>query len=72
MAIERIDPELCTGCGICVNSCSCDVIRMGEDNKAHIEYPDECIICLYCEEDCPAHAIYVSPVKTVRLLKAWG
>jgi len=72
MAIERIDPELCNGCGICVNTCSSDVIRMGEDKKAVIKYPDECIVCLYCEEDCPKHAIFVSPVKTSPFFTAWG
>jgi len=72
MSIERIDHELCDGCGICVNSCSSDVIRMGEDGKAVIKYPEECIVCLYCEEDCPKHAIYVSPIKTIPLLTAWG
>ncbi|MBW1803016.1 MAG: 4Fe-4S binding protein [Deltaproteobacteria bacterium] len=30
MAIEKIDLELCTGCGTCVNSCPVDVIRMPE------------------------------------------
>ena len=28
MAIDEIDPELCNGCGVCVNSCPMDVIRM--------------------------------------------
>jgi len=72
MSIERIDPELCNGCGICVNVCSCDVIRMSEEKKAVIKYPEECIVCLYCEEECPKHAIYVSPLKTFPLLTAWG
>lgn len=72
MSIERIDSDLCTGCGTCVNVCSCDVIRMGEDNKAVIKYPEECIVCLYCETDCPAEAIYVSPVKTMPQIVAWG
>jgi ferredoxin len=42
MSIELIDPELCNGCGICVNSCSVDVIRMDtETEKAIIRYPED-------------------------------
>ena len=30
MAIERIEHEACIGCGICVDSCPVDVIRLDE------------------------------------------
>jgi NAD-dependent dihydropyrimidine dehydrogenase PreA subunit len=60
--IEKIDSELCTGCGICVNSCATDVIRMDETTKkAVIAYKEDCSLCCMCEFDCPTHAIYVSP-----------
>lgn len=72
MSIERIDHELCNGCGICVNSCGEDVIRLDENKKAVIMYPDDCCCCMYCEEDCPQHAIYVSPVKNQPLMVSWG
>lgn len=73
MVIERIDPELCTGCGICVNSCSMDVIRMDTSTKkAFIRYPDDCMLCLWCERDCPEKAIYVSPAKTIPIMVSWG
>jgi NAD-dependent dihydropyrimidine dehydrogenase PreA subunit len=73
MTIERIDSNLCTGCGICVNSCPMDVIRMDEKNKkAIISYPEDCMLCLYCELDCPEHAIYVSPAKSAPVILAWG
>ena len=73
MGIERIDSELCNGCGICVNSCSQDVIRMDEEGKkAIIRYPEDCMSCDFCEIDCTQNAIYISPIKTAPLIVCWG
>ncbi len=73
MSIERIDKELCTGCGMCVNSCVVDCIRMDKDaKKAVIAYPEDCMICYLCAQDCPVKAITVSPVKFSPLITAWG
>ena len=72
MAIERIDKELCIGCGTCVNSCPVDVIRLDKvRRKAFIAYPQECMCCVSCELDCPVGAIYVSPDKHDPLLVSW-
>ena len=73
MTIEKIDPELCTGCGICVNSCSVDVIRMDEEaEKAIIQYPQDCMLCEFCVLDCPEEAITVTPDKEAPLIVSWG
>lgn len=62
MGIKKIDEELCNGCGICLESCSMDVIRLDEvTEKAFIAFGDDCATCYMCEMDCPTDAIYVSP-----------
>jgi NAD-dependent dihydropyrimidine dehydrogenase PreA subunit len=72
MVIERIDHELCNGCGICIDTCSMDVIRMDEQSKkAVIKYPDECMCCAFCEYECPEEAIYVSPFRYAPIAQGW-
>ena len=73
MSIERIDPELCNGCGICVNICPMDVFRMDKKtNKAIIQYPEDCMLCEFCVLDCPTGAITVTPGKSSPLIVSWG
>ncbi|MBI4330639.1 MAG: ferredoxin family protein [Chloroflexi bacterium] len=60
MAITKIDPNLCDACGVCFDSCPCDVIRPDSGGKAVISYPDDCQTCYLCEDDCPRRAITVS------------
>jgi len=73
MTIERIDTDLCIGCGTCVESCPADVFRLDEaSGKAVIRYPENCQLCRFCEIDCPEKAIYVSPEKRAPMLTSWG
>jgi len=73
MSIERIDEDLCTGCGTCTDSCPMDVIRMDEARgKATIRYAEDCTLCAMCEIDCPEHAIYVGPSKETQVATCWG
>lgn len=72
MAIKHIDYEKCIGCGRCKQICAMDVIDMNQEGKPYIKYLNECIVCLYCEEECPVGAIFVAPDKYYKQLQAWG
>lgn len=73
MAIERIDEERCTGCGICIKSCPMDVLRLDRENrKATIKYPEDCMLCGWCTIECPEDAVTLTPQKTSRLILSWG
>ncbi len=61
--ISKIDEAVCTGCGICVDSCMMDVIYFNEGKKkACIKYPKDCQACFLCQVDCPVNAITISAI----------
>ncbi len=63
----------CIGCGECVQSCPCDVIRLDPSSgKAVIAYPEDCQICHLCRLYCPVDAIEMSPEKTLPVITPWG
>ncbi len=51
--IEKIDADICIGCGQCVKLCPLDTLRMNDNDKAWIAYPDDCMTCFICEIGCP-------------------
>jgi NADH:ubiquinone oxidoreductase subunit F (NADH-binding)/(2Fe-2S) ferredoxin/Pyruvate/2-oxoacid:ferredoxin oxidoreductase delta subunit len=52
----EIDPETCTGCGICRKNCPAEAIT-GERRKPHLIDQQKCTKCNTCFEKCPFGAI---------------
>lgn len=51
----QADPELCTGCGTCVDQCPVSALSMN-DELPQVD-ADTCITCFCCQEICPEKAI---------------
>jgi hydrogenase-4 component H len=58
-----VDPDLCFGCGGCVNVCPAGVI-VATDREQLVRVLEffwrRCTYCGKCEEVCPEHAIHMS------------
>jgi 2-oxoglutarate ferredoxin oxidoreductase subunit delta len=48
----------CKKCGICVAFCPKQVYRC-DDKGVHVDRPEECIGCRFCEMHCPDLAVSV-------------
>jgi NAD-dependent dihydropyrimidine dehydrogenase PreA subunit len=69
MGIDRIDQDLCTGCGICYDDCLMDVIGFNDKTEqAYIAYPEDCAVCFQCVNACPVDAISVSSMSPRKLV----
>jgi len=55
-----IDPELCTGCGLCKDVCPQDAIE-GEKKEVHVLDRSKCVRCRSCLDVCARKAIKVIP-----------
>jgi uncharacterized protein (DUF362 family)/NAD-dependent dihydropyrimidine dehydrogenase PreA subunit len=51
----KADPELCTGCGTCVEHCPVSALSLEDDLP--IVDPEVCIACFCCQEICQEKAI---------------
>jgi NAD-dependent dihydropyrimidine dehydrogenase PreA subunit len=55
MNLPKVNPDICTGCGICIENCPVQAIELIDD-KAFIN-ESECTNCRLCESVCPVGAI---------------
>lgn len=54
----QYDPQLCTGCGMCIDVCPHGVFTW-DTRVALLARPQACMECGACERNCPSGAIRV-------------
>jgi NAD-dependent dihydropyrimidine dehydrogenase PreA subunit len=67
--LAKIDPELCVGCGTCVEKCNQLIIELNEEGIAERD-EEECIGCGVCAYFCTENAISMvkTPLRIVRIM----
>lgn len=69
----KTSPELCKGCGFCIEFCPKGVLEFSEDvNLRGYHYPQvkkgmefACTACGMCQRICPDYAIYLEKVLKI-------
>ncbi|MFO8060262.1 MAG: NADH-quinone oxidoreductase subunit NuoF [Bacillota bacterium] len=56
LASYRIDPDVCVGCGTCIDECPVEAIS-GSLREPHVIDEEACIACGACAAACPVDAI---------------
>jgi NAD-dependent dihydropyrimidine dehydrogenase PreA subunit len=54
----QLDENKCTGCGMCLDVCPHDVLKMNGKHVV-IRNRDACMECGACKQNCPVNAIAV-------------
>jgi NAD-dependent dihydropyrimidine dehydrogenase PreA subunit len=62
--IELVSAQRCIGCDKCIAVCPTNVFDRGSDGVPIISRHGDCQTCFQCEANCPADALYVSPLTT--------
>ena len=64
MSIE-VDRELCVRCGLCVEQCPLDCLRLDAEGIPTMKYA-ECWYCGVCETECAQQAIKIKLPYLIR------
>ena len=59
MPLVEVNHLACTGCGVCVETCPTDVLRLDAQQKAFMAFPGDCQGCFVCQWDCAYGAVRV-------------
>ena len=59
MGKMKVDPEKCTGCGLCIENCLFRTWEMGKDNVPKYKEGWACFSCYNCMVACPTGAISI-------------
>lgn len=60
VATLSLNPDKCTGCGMCTQVCPHNVFAM-ENSKVTIRDRNSCMECGACVKNCPFQALKVNP-----------
>ncbi|WP_405487886.1 4Fe-4S binding protein [Streptomyces sp. NBC_00096] len=60
--IELVSAERCIACDKCVEVCPTDVFERGPQGIPLLARQEDCQTCFLCEANCPADALFVSPL----------
>jgi len=56
-SLLEVDRRKCNRCGLCIEMCPMDVLRLGEEKVPSMRYPDDCWYCDVCVSVCPKKAV---------------
>lgn len=53
----EVRQDRCTRCGLCVDYCPMDVLRLSDEGWPYMRYRDDCWYCDICIFICPRQAL---------------
>jgi ferredoxin len=51
-----IEPDMCGGCGLCIQACGRKLIALDDHGLARVLEPQRCAQCGHCKAVCPSDA----------------